>query len=160
MSINESVVKSYLQKIVEPPLQLFSISVKTASGHFLIEVTLDNTNDPRGSVSIIDCENVSRLLTNYLEESFSNENYTLQVSSAGAERGLRLPDDLHRFKKIPVKIFYLDNGKKISKVFEILESNQDSVILKPLEKKDVKLLGQNFELKIQNITKGNLFLKI
>ena len=160
MSINESVVKTFLQNIVEPPLQLFSVSVKSASGHFLIEVSLDNTSHPRGSVSIMDCENVSRLLTNSLEESFSNENYTLQVSSAGAERELRLPEDLHRFKNIPVKIFYLDNGKKISKVFEIIESNSDSVFLKPLEKKDVKLLGARFELKIQDITKGNLFLKI
>jgi ribosome maturation factor RimP len=160
LSITESVLNKFLETIVNIPLQIYSLDLKSARGHFLIEICLDNLNDPRGSVSIKDCENVSKLLGEFLEESYSDENYTLQVSSAGAERELRLPGDLGRFKNVPVKIDFMQNGKKISKPFTILNFDGKIVTLSALEKKDMKAFGKNFELKVEDISKGNLFLKI
>ncbi|EKQ83288.1 hypothetical protein LEP1GSC064_1128 [Leptospira kirschneri serovar Grippotyphosa str. Moskva] len=60
----------------------------------MIEVVLDNLEHPYGSVSLLECEQVSRKLKEELERISPDLDYTLKVSSAGAERKLDLPGDL------------------------------------------------------------------
>lgn len=36
-------------------------------------------------------------------------NFALKVSSPGAERILKVPDDLSRFKDMPMRVFYTEN---------------------------------------------------
>jgi ribosome maturation factor RimP len=158
--IRESDIQKFLEEILKPPLKIYSLKVKSAGGHFLIEVDLDNLNDPRGSVSLTDCENVSHRLIEQLEANFSDSNYTLQVSSAGAERELKLPDELGRFKKLPLKLSFILEGKKVEKTFLVLEYSEEKVVLEPCEKKDKKSLGVKLEMSPKDILKGNLFIKI
>ncbi|MBK8393783.1 MAG: ribosome maturation factor RimP [Leptospiraceae bacterium] len=152
-------MKEVLTGFIEHPIQLYSLEIISANDHFLIEINLDNLQDPRGSVSITDCEKVSRRLMDFLETAHGQENYTIQVSSAGAERELRLPDDLGRFLNVPVKIFYLENGKKVNNTFQILEFDGNRVILEPLNHKSKRLLGDRVSLDKNDILKGNLYIK-
>lgn len=159
MALKESDIREILEKIIENPIQLYSLEVKVANDHFLIEINLDNLQDPRGSVSITDCEKVSRRLMDFLETTHGQENYTIQVSSAGAERELRLPEDLGRFHNVPVKIFFMEKGKKVSSLFQILEFDGNTVTLEPLNHKSRKLFGDRVILDKKDIIKGFLYIK-
>lgn len=159
LALTESEIKEFLSTTIELPIQLYSLDVKSANDHFLIEINLDNLQDPRGSVSITDCEKVSRRLNDFLETAHGQENYTIQVSSAGAERELRLPEDLGRFLNVPVKIFYLEKGKKVNNVFQILAFDGSVVTLEPLNHKSKRLLGERVSLDKNDIVKGNLYIK-
>lgn len=159
MALTESEIKAVLSTIIEHPIQLYSLDVKSANDHFLIEINLDNLQDPRGSVSITDCEKVSRRLMDFLETTHGQENYTIQVSSAGAERELRLPEDLGRFLNVPVKIYYLEKGKKVNNTFQILQFDGNIVTLEPLNHKSKRSLGDRVTLDKKDILKGNLYIK-
>ena len=95
----------------------------------------------------------------FLETAHGQENYTIQVSSAGAERELRLPEDLGRFLNVPVKIFYLEKGKKVNNVFQILGFDGKFVTLEPLNHKTKRSLGDRVSLDKNDILKGNLYIK-
>jgi len=159
LALQESEIREALATIIEHPIQLYSLILQFANGHFLIEINLDNLQDPRGSVSITDCEKVSRRLTDFLEATHGQENYTIQVSSAGAERELKLPEDLGRFHNVPVKIFYLEKGKKVNNVFQIMGFDGTQVTLEPLTEKSKKSLGNRVVLDKNDILKGNLYIK-
>jgi ribosome maturation factor RimP len=159
LALKETEIKEALDKIIEHPIQLYSLEVKVANDHFLIEINLDNLQDPRGSVSLTDCEKVSRRLMDFLETEHGQENYTIQVSSAGAERELRLPDDLGRFHNVPVKIFFMEKGKKVSSIFQILGFDGNIVTLEPLNHKSRKIFGDRVSLDKKDILKGFLYIK-
>lgn len=159
MALTESEIKEVLNTIIEHPIQLYSLEIKSANDHFLIEINLDNLQDPRGSVSITDCEKVSRRLMDFLETTHGQENYTIQVSSAGAERELRLPEDLGRFHNVPVRIFYMEKGKKVNNTFQILGFDGSLVTFEPLNHKSKRSLGERVILDKNDILKGNLYIK-
>ncbi len=111
-----------MQSIAPEDVGIFEARVLPASGGFHFEVVLDGLADPRGAVSLAQCESFSRNLAHYLDErilaaedssapgdvelpaGLTVENYTIEVSSAGAERRLRLPEDLERFKGQPIRL--------------------------------------------------------
>ena len=71
--------------------------------------------DKEGGVDILDCEAVSRKLSDLLDEADPIEgSYTLEVGSAGAERALKRPGDFARFLGSPVlvKLYRAQNGRK------------------------------------------------
>ncbi|EMJ84165.1 hypothetical protein LEP1GSC032_2626 [Leptospira interrogans str. 2002000631] len=79
---------------------------------------MDNLEHPYGSVSLLECEQVSRKLKEELERISPDLDYTLKVSSAGAERKLNLPGDLDRFRGYRfVWSFDRKNRKKNRKEF-------------------------------------------
>ena len=66
-------------------------------------------------MDILDCEKVSRALSDLLDEADPIEgSYTLEVSSAGAERPLKRPGDFQRFMGSPVavKLYKAQGGRK------------------------------------------------
>ena len=66
-------------------------------------------------MDIIDCENVSRVVSDLLDEADPIEgSYTFEVSSAGAERVLKRPGDFERFMGSPVlvKLYKNKDGRK------------------------------------------------
>ena len=68
-----------------------------------------------GGVDILDCEAISRELSDLLDEADPIEgSYTLEVGSAGAERALKRPGDFARFMGSPVlvKLYRPQNGSK------------------------------------------------
>ena len=71
--------------------------------------------DKEGGVDILDCEAVSRKLSDLLDEADPIEgSYTLEVGSAGAERALKRPSDFQRFLGSPVlvKLYRNLEGRK------------------------------------------------
>ena len=71
--------------------------------------------DKEGGVDILDCEAVSRKLSDLLDEADPIEgSYTLEVGSAGAERALKRPSDFQRFLNSPVlvKLYRNLDGRK------------------------------------------------
>ena len=71
--------------------------------------------DKEGGVDILDCEAVSRVLSDLLDEADPiEESYTLEVGSAGAERALKRPDDFKKFLNSPVlvKLYQARDGRK------------------------------------------------
>ena len=71
--------------------------------------------DKEGGVDIIDCENVSRTVSDLLDETDPIEgSYTFEVSSAGAERVLKRPSDFEKFMGSPVtvKLYKAKDGRK------------------------------------------------
>jgi ribosome maturation factor RimP len=72
--------------------------------------------DKPGGISIEDCEAVSRPLSDALDQSDPIEgSYTLEVSSAGADRVLKKPEHFTAFlgNMIDVKLYRAQDGKKV-----------------------------------------------
>ena len=81
------------------------------AGTWYLRVLLDK----EGGVDILDCEAVSRKLSDLLDEVDPIEgSYTLEVGSAGAERTLKRPSDFLRYVGSPVlvKLYRPVDGRK------------------------------------------------
>lgn len=71
--------------------------------------------DKPGGVDILDCERVSRAVEPLLDEADPIEgSYTFEVSSAGAERALKRPEDFVQFLGSPVtvRLYKARDGRK------------------------------------------------
>ena len=51
-----------------------------------------------------------------IPDDLKTDNYTLEVSSAGVERVLRLPGDLDRFAGLPLKVRYSNEGHTLTEL--------------------------------------------
>ena len=71
--------------------------------------------DKDGGVDILDCEAISRKVSDLLDEADPIESsYMFEVSSAGAERQLKRPSDFERFmgSNVAVKLYRAVDGRK------------------------------------------------
>lgn len=71
--------------------------------------------DKEGGITIDDCSNVSRIISNKLDEIDPIDcSYYLEVSSPGIDRPLKKDSDFekHKGKKVKVKLFAPIDGKK------------------------------------------------
>lgn len=155
-----------------PGLAVFSANMHPVKSGFHIQVELDGLSHPQGAVSVGDCEEFSKRLSNLIDEAverqepgvpagFTAENYTLEVSSAGAERELRLPQDLLRFKEVPIKLRYEEDGKEDTAIVTSAGKGEDGLYLFLAFKGRRKQRKQKFkELRLEEskIRKANLFL--
>lgn len=90
---------------------LWDVEYVKEAGTWYLRVLIDK----EGGVDILDCENISRQLSDRLDEVDPIEgSYTLEVGSAGAERALKRPEDFQRFMNSPVlvKLYRAMNGSK------------------------------------------------
>ncbi|WP_298017072.1 ribosome maturation factor RimP [uncultured Dysosmobacter sp.] len=97
--------------IAEAGCTLWDVEYVKEAGTWYLRVLLDK----EGGVDILDCENVSRKLSDLLDEADPIEgSYTLEVGSAGAERALKRPSDFQRFLGSPVlvKLYRSQDGRK------------------------------------------------
>lgn len=97
--------------IAEAGCTLWDVEYVKEAGTWYLRVLLDK----EGGVDILDCENVSRKLSDLLDEVDPIEgSYTLEVGSAGAERALKRPGDFVRFMGSPVlvKLYRNLDGRK------------------------------------------------
>ena len=91
--------------------ELWDVEYVKEAGTWHLRVLLDK----EGGVDILDCEAVSRKLSDLLDEADPIEgSYTLEVGSAGAERALKRPSDFQRFLNSPVlvKLYRNLDGRK------------------------------------------------
>ena len=109
--VTDLVSKLALPVAEEAGCELWDVEYVREAGTWYLRIYLDKD----GGVDILDCEKVSRTLSDLLDEADPIEgSYTLEVSSAGAERPLKRPGDFHRFMGSPVavKLYKAKNGRK------------------------------------------------
>ena len=90
---------------------LWDVEYVKEAGEWCLRVYIDR----EGGVSINDCEAVSRPLSDALDEADPIEgSYTLEVSSAGADRVLKKPEHFARFRGEPVdvRLYRAREGRK------------------------------------------------
>ena len=97
--------------IAERGCTLWDVEYVKEAGTWYLRVLLDK----EGGVDILDCEAVSRRLSDLLDEADPIEgSYTLEVGSAGAERALKRPGDFQRYlgSAVLVKLDRNQDGRK------------------------------------------------
>ena len=153
--ITEKLLREFLEAVVVPPLEVFSLRVLNRKNHSLIEINLDNLEHPLGAVSIELCAEVSRRLQEVLDSQLPDENYTLQVASAGAEREIQIPKELVRFQSRPIKLRYLDvEGNEKVEILICTNLEEERAEFQKYNTKGVK----KFWIPLKDIRKGNLYL--
>ncbi|TGK00924.1 ribosome maturation factor RimP [Leptospira semungkisensis] len=162
MTVSKEVIETILDRILLTPVKLYALMVSQRPNHTLIEIELDQLDHPYGSVSLLECEQVSRKLNEELEKISPDLNYTLKVSSAGAERKLVIPEDLDRFRGIPVRLVYKVEGSGNKEgIFKILDRKGGKIILEPFSKrKSAASKKKEVNLELKDILKGNLYVSI
>lgn len=159
MSIKEK-IEIFLQENLESPLEVFHLEVRDRNKHFLVQLTLDNLENKYGSVNVEQCARVSRMLKEHLDADSEQTNYTLHVSSAGAERELRLPEDLERFQGIPVKLKLQSDDKPAKTEVYIIKSIMDGMVEAEIYRKEKPAKEATVKFRIVDIIRGNIFLDI
>jgi len=145
--------------LIQFPDQLYSL--KVYPGANLIEVVIDNLDNKYGSVSIETCENISRELSRELDTSFGDVDFAISVSSVGAERILQLPGDLKRFEGLDAKLEYkTPEGKNVTDIFRINSVSEKISLGKYGKGNSRKKIVEEIILNINDIIKGNLYLKV
>ena len=84
--------------VKENGCELWDVEYVREAGQWYLRLYLDK----EGGVDILDCEAVSRRVSDLLDEVDPIESsYMFEVSSAGAERQLKRPSDFQRFMGEP-----------------------------------------------------------
>ena len=90
---------------------LWDVEYVKEAGSWYLRVYIDKDT----GVSIDDCEAVSRVLSDLLDEADPIQDpYTFEVSSAGADRALKKPEHFQAFlgAQVDVKFYQAKNGQK------------------------------------------------
>lgn len=137
--------------IAEQGCTLWDVEYVKEAGAWYLRVLLDK----EGGLDILDCEAVSRKLSDLLDEADPIEgSYTLEVGSAGAERALKRPSDFQRFMNSPVlvKLYRgLDGRKEFAGTLTAYDEASGAVTVAvggrdmTFEKKDVALVRLRVE---------------
>jgi len=109
--VTEIVAKLAAPVVADAGCELWDVEYVREAGTWFLRVYLDK----EGGVDILDCEKVSRTMSDLLDEVDPIEgSYVLEVSSAGAERVLKRPGDFERFMGSPVfvKLYKSRGGRK------------------------------------------------
>ena len=97
--------------IAEQGCTLWDVEYVKEAGTWYLRVLIDK----EGGVDILDCDAISRKLSDLLDEADPIDgSYTLEVGSAGAERALKRPGDFQRYIGSPVlvKLYRAQDGRK------------------------------------------------
>ena len=108
--------------IAEQGCTLWDVEYVKEAGTWYLRILLDK----EGGVDILDCEAISRKVSDLLDEADPIEgSYVLEVSSAGADRVLKKPEHFVQFAgtEVEVRLYRAKDGKK--EVIGNLVSSQD-----------------------------------
>ncbi len=144
----EEMLSDYL---AEKDLEIYQIQYKKEGPDWKLKLVLDKTENAEDEyVNIEECEDVSRFLSDKLdEEDFIDRAYLLEVSSPGLDRELIKDSDFRRFAGRPVEI----------KLYEAIDGNkklEGTLIGKDGDIVKVEADGQTIELQAKKISKINL----
>lgn len=109
--VTEIVAELAAPAVEQAGCELWDVEYVREAGTWFLRLYLDK----EGGVDIMDCENVSRVVSDLLDEADPIEgSYTFEVSSAGAERVLKRPGDFERFmgSAVLVKLYKNKDGRK------------------------------------------------
>ena len=106
------IVRELAQPVAEENgCELWDVEYVREAGQWYLRLYLDK----EGGVNILDCEAVSRKVSDLLDEADPIESSDMfEVSSAGAERALKRPGDFERFmgSAVLVKTYKPKDGRK------------------------------------------------
>lgn len=114
---------AFLQQAAPADTAVLSAELAPVGADFHLSVVLDDLMHPQGSASLEQCEQFSNNLAALMEGrepvepwGLGSENYSMEVSSAGAERQLRLPEDLLRFAANPLRVRFSREGRSFDEL--------------------------------------------
>ena len=106
------IVRELAQPVAEENgCELWDVEYVREAGQWYLRLYLDK----EGGVNILDCEAVSRKVSDLLDEADPIESsYMFEVSSAGAERALKRPGEFERFmgSAVLVKTYKPKDGRR------------------------------------------------
>ena len=111
--------------VEEQGCSLWDVEYVKEAGTWYLRVLIDK----EGGVDILDCENISRALSDLLDEADPIQDpYTFGVSSAGADRALKKPEHFQAYlgAQVDVKFYQAKNGQKTCT--GILAGYEDGVV--------------------------------
>ncbi len=125
----ESKTESLLQPIVDANnVSIYDVEYVKEGSDYYLRVYIDK---PEG-VNIIDCENVSRALSDALDkEDFIPDAYILEVSSPGLGRTLKKDKHLEKSigQEVEIKLFKaIDKCKEFSGVLDSFDAEQIIIV--------------------------------
>ena len=97
--------------VEEAGCELWDVEYVREAGTWYLRLYLDK----EGGVDILDCEKVSRAVSDLLDEADPIEgSYVLEVSSAGADRTLKKPEHFQQFlgAEVEVRLYRPREGRK------------------------------------------------
>lgn len=97
--------------IAEQGCTLWDVEYVKEAGTWYLRILLDK----EGGVDILDCEEISRKVSDLLDEADPIEgSYTFEVSSAGADRVLKKPEHFaqEQGQEVEVKLYRPRDGQK------------------------------------------------
>ena len=109
--VTELVREMALPVVEENGCSLWDVEYVREAGQWYLRLYIDKT----GGVDILDCEAISRRVSDLLDEADPiPTSYTFEVASAGAERPLKRPGDFAQFLGSPVllKTYQPRGGRK------------------------------------------------
>ena len=109
--VTDAVAQLALPFVQAAGCSLWDVEYVKEAGSWFLRVYIDK----EGGVSINDCEEVSRPLSDALDEVDPIEgSYVLEVSSAGADRVLKKPEHFQQFlgAEVEVRLYRPRQGKK------------------------------------------------
>jgi ribosome maturation factor RimP len=123
--------------VAEQGCELWDVEYVREAGQWFLRLYLDK----EGGIDILDCEAVSRKVSDLLDEADPIEgSYTFEVSSAGLERALKKPEHFAACmgQEVDVKLYRaMDGTKEHTGILEGYEDGAVTVNGKTFEKKDV-----------------------
>ena len=133
----------------EQKIELVDIEYVKEAGTWYLRVYIDK----EGGVTILDCETVSRALSDALDaDDPTDDAYVLEVSSPGLGRAIKKEKDLVRNLNRPVEIhLYQAVGKEKDWVGELKAFDKDTVTILANEKEQT--------LERKNISKMNEYVE-
>ncbi|PNW82699.1 hypothetical protein CHLRE_06g290150v5 [Chlamydomonas reinhardtii] len=125
----EVVLKAAHEVLAQPNLQGLELYLfRALPSSRKVDIRLDKMDDLYGSPSIDDIEAFQRGLFAALDRELGVEaagEISFEVSSPGAERLVRVPDELRRFETLPLKVEYrTPEGKDASAVLLLAELDE------------------------------------
>jgi ribosome maturation factor RimP len=112
-------------------LELLELKYIPRRHRSLLQFTIDKMD---GFVSVADCENFNRHLSRILDvEDPIPSSYSLEVSSPGFKRLIRIPKDLDRFIEHRIRITLLEPLSTRKVWIGILKSTSDPLVLSDTE---------------------------
>lgn len=147
VKLEETIEKNIASKINELGFEIEYVENVQEVGNNVIRVVLDKEN---ASISIDDCELVSRAIEDTVDKLVSKE-YVLEVSSPGLERQLKNISLYKKYegKEIFVKLFKkIDNKKEFTGILQSVDT-QNNIINVKLED------GNEMNLNIADISSAH-----
>ena len=109
--VTELVAELAAPAVAEQGCTLWDVEYVREAGQWYLRLYLDKD----GGVDILDCEAVSRKVSDLLDEADPIEgSYTFEVSSAGADRVLKKPEHFaqEQGQEVEVKLYRPRDGRK------------------------------------------------